>query len=193
MSLKKKIMEQNHHNEKQLRMEHEWTQRHVAAYLQDGMAYTIILNDNTRIEDAVFHHCALLGNHYFARGASVYPIEKIYSHSMKGHIAPEVTGTADSHQTPPDPDRLVITGEEGEVIKVITTPDINPEIFRRRVKSQMISGLSREQAEHIVSTEPMELELFYDVGLGAFAIDAGAVGNTPLYNPYTGKEIPEEI
>ena len=25
-----------------------------------------------------------------------------------------------------------------------------------------------------------------------FAIDAEAVGNTPLYNPYTGKEIPDE-
>ena len=34
--------------------------------------------------------------------------------------------------------------------------------------------------------------VFRDVALGAFAIDAEAVGNTPLYNPYTGEEIPDE-
>ena len=54
----------------------------------------------------------------------------------------------------------------------------------------MISGLSQSEAEHIAATEPMKLELFYDVELGSFAIDAEAVGNTPLYHPYTGNEIP---
>ena len=92
----------------------------------------------------------------------------------------------------PDPDRLAINDEVGEVIEVGTTPDINPEMFRRRVKSLMLAGLSQQEAEKFVASTPQKLELFYDVSLGAFAIDAEAVGNTPLYNPYTGKEIPDE-
>lgn len=89
-------------------------------------------------------------------------------------------------------DRLVITDDEGEMFEVITTPTVNPEMFRRRVKCLTLSGLSQEEAEKFVASTPLQLELFYDVGLGAFAIDAEAVGNTPLYNPYTGEEIPDE-
>lgn len=91
-----------------------------------------------------------------------------------------------------NPDRLVITDNVGEVIEVITTPTVNPEMFRRRVKCLTLSGLSQEEAEEFVASTPLQLELFYDVALGAFAIDAEAVGNTPLYNPYTGDEIPDE-
>lgn len=91
-----------------------------------------------------------------------------------------------------DPDRVAITNDITEVIEVITTPTLNPDMFRRRVRSLMLSGLSREKAEKFVASTPQKLELFYDVNLGAFAIDAEAVGNTPLYNPYSGKEIPDE-
>lgn len=91
-----------------------------------------------------------------------------------------------------DPDRFTITNEVCEVIEVETTPVTNPEMFRRRVKSLMLSGLPQQEAEKFVASTPQKLELFYDVALGAFAIDAEAVGNTPLYNPYTGKEIPDE-
>lgn len=91
-----------------------------------------------------------------------------------------------------DPDRVAITDDAGEVIEVVTTPRVNPGMFRHRVRSLTLSGLSREEAEKYVSSTPQKLELFYDVNLGAFAIDAEAVGNTPLYNPYTGEEIPDE-
>ena len=91
-----------------------------------------------------------------------------------------------------DPDRFTITNEVCEVIEVETTPITNPEMFRRRVKSLMLSGLPQQEAERFVASTPQKLELFYDVALGAFAIDAEAVGNTSLYNPYTGKEIPDE-
>lgn len=89
-------------------------------------------------------------------------------------------------------DCIAITDDVTEVIEVITTPTLNPEMFRRRVRSLTLSGLSREEAEKYVTSTPQKLELFYDVNLGAFAIDAEAVGNTPLYNPYSGKEIPNE-
>lgn len=88
---------------------------------------------------------------------------------------------------------VAITDDEEEIVEVRTTPQTNPKIFRKRVKSLMMSGLSQSEAEHKASTEPMKLELFYDVELGSFAIDAETVGNTPLFHPYTGKEIPDEM
>lgn len=184
-------MQQNNPEEKQLRVEHEWSQQHVMSWLQDGMAYTILLSDNTCITDAVFHFCALLGKHYFTKGASVYPIEKVYSHSLTGHIPP-VSESVPLVQTLSETECLIITDNYDEEIKVITTSEINPITFKRRVQCLMLSGLTQEQAEHIASTEPMKLALFYDIGRGAFAVDAEAVSNTPLYNPYTGKEIPNK-
>ncbi len=120
--------------------------------------------------------------------SSVYSAEDVQTHSLIGRNVPDNYRDNDD----PDPDRLAINDEVGEVIEVGTTPDINPEMFRRRVKSLMLAGLSQQEAEKFVASTPQKLELFYDVSLGAFAIDAEAVGNTPLYNPYTGKEIPDE-
>lgn len=56
----------------------------------------------------------------------------------------------------------------------------------------MLSGLPQQEAEKFVASTPQKLELFYDVSLGAFAIDAEAVGNATLYNPYTAKKILDE-
>ena len=120
--------------------------------------------------------------------SSVYSAEDVQTHSLIGRNVPDNYRDNDD----PDPDRLAINDEVGEVIEVGTTPDINPEMFRRRVKSLMLAGLSQQEAEKFVASTPQKLELFYDVSLGAFAIDAEAVGNTPLYNPYTGKETPDE-
>lgn len=120
--------------------------------------------------------------------SSVYSAEDVQTHSLIGRNVPDNYRDNDD----PDPDRLAINDEVGEVIEVGTTPDINPEMFRRRVKSLMLAGLSQQEAEKFVASTPQKLELFYDVSLGAFAIDAEAVGNTPWYNPYTGKEIPDE-
>lgn len=92
----------------------------------------------------------------------------------------------------PDSDRLAIADETCEVIDIVTTPDAYPELFRRRVKSLMSSGLPQPEAEKFVVSTALQLELFYDIGRGSFAVDAEAVGNAPLYNPYTGKEIPDE-
>ena len=100
-------------------------------------------------------------------------------------------GSSEETDTP-DPDRLTIADEVCEVIDVITTPDTYPELFRRRVKCLINSGLPQSEAEKFAASTPLQLELFYDIGRGGFAIDAEAVGNTPLYNPYTGKEIPDE-
>lgn len=185
-------MKQNNPEERPLGVEHQWSHQHLSSWLQDGMAYAITLDDNTCITDAVFHYCTLFGKHYFTKGASVYPIENVQSHSLTGHKIPSPPDAATQEQASSASDYLAITDDYDASIKVITTPDTNPVIFRRRVKCQMLSGLSQEEAERVVSTTPMELELFYEIGLGGFAIDAEAVGNTPLYSPYTGQEIPDE-
>lgn len=156
--------------------------------LQEGMAYTIRLKDGRKINNAVYYACIASGKPYFGKGNDVYPAEDVQSHSLIGHNVPDNYEEADTN----DPDRVVITDDITEVIEVVTTPTANPEMFRRRVKDLTLSGLQQEEAEKFVASTPQKLELFYDVNLGAFAIDAEAVGNTPLYNPYTGKEIPDE-
>lgn len=156
--------------------------------LQEGMAYTIHLKDGRKINNAVYYACIASGKPYFGKGNDVYPAEDVQSHSLIGHNVPDNYEEADTN----DPDRVVITDDITEVIEVVTTPQINPEMFRRRVKDLTLSGLQQEEAEKFVASTPQKMELFYDVNLGAFAIDAEAVGNTPLYNPYTGKEIPNE-
>ena len=184
-------MEKNNLQQKLLRIEHEWLELHVRAYLKDGLAYTIRLWDGTEIHEAVFHFDTVFEKHHFFKvGVNcTYPIVDVYCHSLEGHPASPVPEPVSLKS---DSDQLIISNEVSEVIEVATTPSINPEMFRRRVKCLMLSGLPQEEAEKFVAGTPQKLELFYDISLGAFAIDAEAVGNTPLYNPYTGKEIPEE-
>lgn len=156
--------------------------------LQEGMAYTIHLKDGRKIGNAIYYTCVASGKPYFGKGNDVYPAEDVQSHSLIGHNVPDNYEEADTN----DPDRVVITDDITEVIEVVTTSQINPEMFRRRVKCLMLSGMSQEEAEKTIASIPLQMELFYDIGLGGFAIDAEAVGNATLFNPYSGEEIPDE-
>lgn len=155
---------------------------------QEGMSYTLHLKDGRKIQNAIYHPCVIGGQHYFSKGNEVYPFENVLTHSLIGHNVPDNYQEDDCL----NPNCLVITDSYDKPIVVSTSLDVNPIIFQRRVQSLILSGLSQEEAEHIALTTPVELELFYDIGRGIFAIDAEAVGNTPLYNPYTGKEIPDK-
>lgn len=120
--------------------------------------------------------------------AQSYSVEEVLEHSLIAHdISTDYPVAEDL-----DPDCVVITDDINEIVEVITTPQINSKLYRRRVRSLMQSGLSQSEAEKFVASTPLKLELFYDIELGGFAIDAEAVGNTPLYNPFTGKAIPDE-
>lgn len=130
------------------------------------MAYTIRLKDGRKITNVIYYACVASGKPYFGKGNDVYPAEDVQSHSLIGHDVP------DNYREEPDSDRVAITDDAAEVIEVVTTPTVNPEMFRRRVRSLMLSGLSQEEAEKFVASTPQKLELFYDVALGAFAIDA---------------------
>lgn len=156
--------------------------------LREGTAYTIVLDDGRKVRNVIYYACVASGMPYFAKGDEIFPAEKVRSHSITGHAAPDNSGENDT----PTPGRLAITDEVCEVVDVVTTPGTNPELFRRRVKCLMNSGVPQGEAEKAIASTPLRLELFYDIGRGGFAVDAEAVGNTPLYNPYTGKEIIDE-
>lgn len=52
----------------------------------------------------------------------------------------------------------------------------------------MSSGMSSEEAER-VALEPIELELYYEVGSGLMAVESEAVeANGSIFSPYTGDE-----
>ena len=161
---------------------------HIMRRARPGTVYTIILANGRKVHDVIYHACVASGKSYFAKGDKTYPAEKVRNHSITGHAASD----GSRRNGTPNPDRFAITDEVCEVVDVVTTPETNPEMFRCRVKCLMYSGLSQAEAEKVIASTPLKLELFYDVGRGSFAIDAEAVGNTPLYNPYTGKEIPDE-
>lgn len=50
--------------------------------------------------------------------------------------------------------------------------------------------LTRAEAEKDVRNTPIDLELYYSVGQGLFAVESGAIDSTPIYNPYDGSEVP---
>lgn len=152
--------------------------------LQEGLAYTIILKDGRKISNALYYSCVASGKPYFEKGNDIYPVEDVQSLSLIGRNAPDTTNDVD------DSERLVIT-REGEFIEVYASPYVQPNFFKLRVDDQMRSGLSQEEAEETVSG-PLEMELFYDREYGAFAVEAAAVGDYTIFNPYTGKEIPNE-
>lgn len=59
--------------------------------LEEGLAYTIHLKSSgITIYNAIYHHCALSGKHYFAKGNEIYPVEDVYSHSAQGHKLKEI-------------------------------------------------------------------------------------------------------
>lgn len=75
-----------------------------------------------------------------------------------------------------------------ESIMVRLTPDKTPIAYRNKVKCLMSSGMSREEAEQ-VALEPIELELYYEVGSGLMAIESEAVeASGSIFSPYTGDE-----
>lgn len=154
--------------------------------LQEGVAYTIILKDGRKISNAFYYACVASGKPYFEKGKDIYPLEDVQSHSLIGRNDPDTCLEAINL----DNGRLVIT-RKGEFIDVYASPNVHPKFYKLRVEDMMRSGLSQEVAEEAVMG-PLEMELFYDREYGAFAVEAAAVGGHKIFNPYSGKEIPNE-
>ena len=47
--------------------------------------------------------------------------------------------------------------------------------------------MSREEAENAIKDMKIELEVYYEIGYGLFAIESDAVGCGTIYSPYSGE------
>lgn len=82
-------------------------------------------------------------------------------------------------------EKLILNSiEDAEIISVRLSPDETPIAYENRVRCLMLSGLSREEAEK-VALEPMDLELYYEIGAGLMAVDPAAVESGTIWSPYT--------
>lgn len=88
--------------------------------------------------------------------------------------------------------KLIIREEEGDVFEIRLTPDKTPMAFWGKVEDLMTGGLSRQEAEDIVTETDIVMEVFCDTERGLFAVESEPLGYIPVYNPYTGEEIPNE-
>lgn len=83
--------------------------------------------------------------------------------------------------------RLILNSvEDTEIIMVRLTPERFPIAYANKVKCLMLSGLSEEEAEKM-AMEPIDLELYYEVGVGLMAVESGAVESGTIYSPYSGE------
>ena len=77
-----------------------------------------------------------------------------------------------------------------EPILVTLTKDKSPIAFENKVQELLEEGCfeTREEAEKVVSSYPIEIELYYEKGLGLFAVESGAVeSHYEIYSLYTGE------
>jgi hypothetical protein len=88
---------------------------------------------------------------------------------------------------------LKITEQEGDVIELYIDPEKMPEVYRRKLHELIHnSGMSEAEAGKYILATPISLELFYDIDRGLFGIESEAPESCEIYNPYTGKEIPND-
>lgn len=71
---------------------------------------------------------------------------------------------------------------------VVLTKEKFPIAYENKVKELIDEcGMSREEAENAIKNMKIELEVYYEVGYGLFAIDSGAVESCTIYSPYSGE------
>jgi hypothetical protein len=87
---------------------------------------------------------------------------------------------------------LRITETEGDVIEVYLTKEKAPAAYgKKKYELMTLSGMTEQEAEQYLQV-PVPMELFYDIDKGLFGIESGAAESCDIYNPYTGKEIPND-
>lgn len=88
---------------------------------------------------------------------------------------------------------LKITETEGDVIEIYLTQQKTPVAYaRKKYELIHISGMTEEEAAKYLLKTPIPLELFYDLNVGLFGIDSEATTCSEIFNPYPGKQIPNE-
>ena len=95
-------------------------------------------------------------------------------------------------EIPPDLlPQLEITENNGDIIKIYLTPDKFPYAYKAK-HTELIqrSGMTEDEATAYLITKPTSLELFYSPDQGLFGVESEALDRTPIFNPYSGEEIP---
>lgn len=86
-----------------------------------------------------------------------------------------------------DEDELRINpiGSE-EIVHVSLDPEKTPIAFRNKVIDLMSAGYSYKEARKI-ARQPIEMEAYFQVGLGLFLVESEAVESTDIFSPYTAE------
>ena len=88
---------------------------------------------------------------------------------------------------------VIIAPQAGceEVIEVLLTPNKFPIAYKNKVDELMEQGAfdNREDAEKLVQTTPICLEIIYEKHSGLFAVESEGLECGGLISPYTNKEI----
>lgn len=82
--------------------------------------------------------------------------------------------------------------ENYEPIYVYLTPEKTPIAYQNKVECLKKAGHSEKQA-HKLALEAIELEIYYEIGKGLFAVEPDAVESTTIRSPYTGEELEEYL
>lgn len=83
------------------------------------------------------------------------------------------------------------SAENYEPVNVFLTPDKTPIAYQNKVQCLMSSGMTEAEARKL-ALEPIELELYYEVGRGLFAVESEAVESCEIRSPYSGEPLEEE-
>lgn len=79
------------------------------------------------------------------------------------------------------------TAEDYEPVMRQLDPEKTPKAYYNKVYDLLTARHSRGEAEKL-ALEPIECEIYYEVGAGLFAVESGAVESGIIYSPYTMEE-----
>lgn len=86
--------------------------------------------------------------------------------------------------------RLRITKDVGDVLDVYLSHDKYPDTYKKKHTELIHScGMTAREATELLKETPIQLELFYSMDQGLFAVESEAVECSSIYNPYTGAEV----
>ncbi len=82
--------------------------------------------------------------------------------------------------------------ENYESITITLDEERFPIAYAEKKRELMeICGMSEEDAEKYIAESPIELEVYYQYGVGLFGVESEAVECSRIYSPYTQEELEE--
>lgn len=83
--------------------------------------------------------------------------------------------------------------KSNEVLSFKLDKDLTPIAYKNKVKELLAQGacLTEKEAESIVDKMVFNLEIYYSIDSGLFAVESEAVESGLIYNPYTGEMLDE--